>query len=110
MDCECGRAVQPVLRQLCSDGRSAGRELPGQRLLRSPLRDVGSTDDNLYALAGAPVCMATTPVPTVPAPTPTPLPDHPRIAEVQSPVLAGAEFLHHQGQRLYQGLRDQLLR
>ncbi len=56
-----------------------------------------------------PECIATTPKPTVPVPTPTPLPGHPRIKTVQSPVLAGGQ-LHHQWQRLYQGLRGQLLR
>ena len=40
-----------------------------------------------------PVCVATTPKPTVPAPTPTPLPGFPAIASVSNPVQVGGSFI-----------------
>ncbi len=38
------------------------------------------------------MCVATTPLPTLPVPTPTPMPGHPVIASLTNPVLVGATF------------------
>jgi hypothetical protein len=41
----------------------------------------------------APLCVASTPLPTVPAPTPTPLPGHPVIGSVSNPIQVGGSFI-----------------
>jgi hypothetical protein len=39
------------------------------------------------------MCVATTPLPTVPVPTPTPMPGHPVIGSLTNPVLVGGSFI-----------------
>jgi hypothetical protein len=50
------------------------------------------TSAKLTPTPTAPICIGSTPGPTVPAPTPTPPPGNPRIASISNPVLVGASF------------------